>query len=134
MSKRTTSPQKSNRSSIRYQILAGRKRFFPHGYSSYCSLCGKSATALDLHEVLLTRGDFTGTEHEFLWSENNCAQLCRACHVKATTKENQERLIRYLIDEVGAENILQWLLSIKDMTKGNQINYAILRVKELRND
>lgn len=79
---------------------------------------------MEMHEVLLTRGDFPKGLQYLIWSRYNCILLHPACHQTAATKENKLRLIRALCKLEGQHNIDAWLLSILEYARGTQIEEA----------
>ena len=88
---------------------------------------------MDMHEVLITRGDLSGSpvQYAIMVAENCVLVHHEDCHHNAATTEGQAQCVRHLISYEGYDNIRNWLIEMDDLMKGNQALHALRLLKEI---
>jgi hypothetical protein len=109
---------------LKQYLASTRTVFTADGYKPVCAYCDEPIfDGMDMHEVLLTRGDVQGNSNSLtvlVMNEFNCALVHTIkCHIEAATKEGQKKCIHHLIKWAGKKDILFWLTSVAIVTKSS---------------
>jgi hypothetical protein len=89
---------------------------------------------MDLHEVILTRGDIPKAKQGLIMVPENCALVHRGdCHKMAATSEGQRRCILDLLKHEGLQRMEWWLDVMSLELKGTQAQTALKRVRAIHN-
>lgn len=121
------------RNALKLQLIRSRG-VLKHGViGPICPICNHFGGNMDMHEVLITRGDLSGSPiQQAIMTAENCVLVHHEdCHHNAATTEGQAQCVRHLISYEGYDNIRNWLIRLDGMMKGNQAIYALKLLKEI---
>lgn len=100
-----------------------------------CPICNKAIVgAPDLHEAIITKGEARGSDVDINRLEN-CVLVhpggrSATCHRDAQTKWGRDKCIIVIARNIGYDNILSWLESIRGEFKTNLVDEKIRLVRE----
>jgi len=100
-----------------------------------CEICGNAVDALDLHEVIISRGDVRGNDEllrKVTESEYNVALVDKRCHTDLADTDWGHRLLTdRLIDRYGSRAILSWITMLNLKAPGDFLNFVVARAMEV---
>jgi len=101
-----------------------------------CELCHRTGhDGLDLHEVIISRGDVRGNEAlttAVTESELNVALVCKECHAQhADTEWGRQFLADQLICRYGSREIVDWIHTLGLKCPDDFLNFVIARAGEM---
>ena len=106
-------------------------------YVNACEICGNAVEALDLHEVIISRGDVRGNDEllrKVTESELNVALVCQNCHTntdRADTVWGRNFLTDQLIYRYSSRAIINWIKMLGLKLPDDYLNYVAGRAKDL---
>ena len=100
-------------------------------YVNACEICGNAVAALDLHEVIISRGDVRGNDEllcKVTESELNVALVCQRCHAELADTDWGHRLLTdRLIDRYGSRAIVNWIKMLGLKLPDDFVNFVLSR-------
>lgn len=118
---------------LKFQLVSRRRVWGAEGLFVYCPVCEKAIKdAPDMHEILLTRGDFPKDMQYLIWSKYNCGLVHPECHPQAATTTNQQKLVKALVYHEGYDEVLNWLVGLEQYVKGTQVQQAVRLLESVK--
>jgi len=129
------------RRELKYQLLRERGEITKFGFRPICPICRKAITpwdGIDMHEVLITRGDARGLSDDFysiIFVAQNCVLVHHnKCHKKATSKTGKRACIENLLAYEGFDLIYGWLSLMETEMNSPEATKEKLLLEEIYND
>lgn len=129
------------RRELKYQLLYERGEITEYGYRPICPICNKPIApwhGIDMHEVLITRGDARGLSDDFysiIFVAQNCVLVHHGrCHKRAASAEGKRNCIKNLLSYEGYKLINEWLSLMETAMNSEEATQEKLLLEEVYND
>lgn len=98
---------------LKYRITYKRRELINGALSVRCPWCERPILheGGQMHEAIISRRDVQGNKELLptIMVDANCVLVHSACHIPADTEDGKIKMIKYLIQQEGINNILSFL-------------------------